>query len=83
MDGQRMNWPRGLLRVWAVLSGFWATAVAASYVLLVVMDEPPVHLRLADVPVSWVCAIALFPPALALALGLAGVWIVRGFQRDS
>jgi hypothetical protein len=64
-----------LFWAWVVLSGMWVAVV------LVVMAEPHAHSPFAAVPVSWIVAIALGPPALLLGLVLVGAWLSRGRNR--
>jgi hypothetical protein len=61
-----------LFWAWVILSGMWVAAV------FIVMSEPHPHAPFAAVPVSWIVAIALGPPALLLGFGLVGVWLTRG-----
>ena len=76
------GWTRGLWQVWAILSSLWVatmTGTLAQYVFLVVRGEP--HSTFQHVPVSGSVIIALGLPAFLFAIGIAGVWIARRFQR--
>jgi hypothetical protein len=75
-----LDWSRGLLRVWVVLSALWVAVIACGYLFLVIRGEPRSSLQ--DMPASVIGATALVPPLLALAFGMAGVWVARGFRRD-
>jgi hypothetical protein len=70
-----MNRIQGFLfAAWVILSGMWVAAV------LVVMAEQHPHAPWAGVPVPWIVAIAVVPPALLLGFGLVGLWLTR--RRD-
>jgi hypothetical protein len=75
-----LDWSRGLLRLWVVLSALWVAVVACGNLFLVIRGEPRSLLQ--DMPVPVIVAIAFVPPVLALAFGMAGLWIARGFRRD-
>jgi hypothetical protein len=74
-----LDWSRGLLRLWVVLSALWVAVVACGNLFLVIGGEPRSSFQ--DMPVPVIGAIAFVPPVLALAFGMAGGWIARGFRR--
>ena len=57
--------------MWVVVSALWVAVVACGYLFLVIRDEPRSPLQ--DMPVPAIGAIAITPPAFALAFGVAGV----------
>ena len=71
-----MNWIEALLFwAWVILSGVWVAAI------FLVAAEPHPHAPFSAVPLSWIVAVALGPPALFLGVGLVGVWMTRGYRR--
>ena len=81
-----MNWKRGLLRVWAVLAAIWISLqaflmwdkITARWIWdPVVSADGSVHGSTTPFKIAgWV----LLPPLLLLLLGMATVWIKRGFR---
>jgi hypothetical protein len=63
-----------LFSAWVILSGMWVAAV------LLVTAEPHPHAPFSAMPVSWIVAVAVGPPALLLGFGLVGLWLTR--RRD-
>jgi hypothetical protein len=71
-----MNWiERLLFWAWVILSGMWVAAV------VLVTAEPHPHAPFSAVPVSWIVAVAVGPPALLLGFGRVGAWLIRGYRR--
>jgi hypothetical protein len=66
-----------LLWAWVILSGLWVAAV------WLVTAEPHPHAPFAAVPLSWIVAAALAPPALLLGVGLVGARMTRGYRRHT
>jgi hypothetical protein len=64
-----------LFWAWATVSWMWAASVVFA------LAEPLANVPPAAVPLFWLVVVALGPPALALGLGLVGVWIIRGHHR--
>jgi hypothetical protein len=72
-----LNWRRGLLRLWLLLSGAWVTAWAIYVVLEGIQGGFKSAGELFALPVL------LFGPPIALLLfGLAAGWAFRGFNSD-
>jgi hypothetical protein len=71
-----MSLMKGLLFwAWVILSGLWVAAV------WLVTAEPHPHAPFSAVPLSWIVAAALGPPALLLGVGLAGARMTRAYRR--
>jgi hypothetical protein len=67
-----MNWRRGLLRVWAVLSVFWVAAVGAAYFIDWRMTEdtpPPVRACVLADQSMWLNGVHIAKPPAGLAVG--------------
>lgn len=64
-----MNWWRGLMRLWVVLSGVWIALVAA-----IVAGSESVNSMMV---VFWV---AVLPSAALLLLLLLGKWVLAGLK---
>ncbi len=89
------NWRRGLFRLWIAASFLWMVGAGAVFqkvirrdVSTLMMDRPPgafdeypiVDDLIAQENLMFVASVILLPPILVLALGWAGLWIVRGFR---
>ena len=72
-----MNWPRGLLRTWLVITAGWLI-VALTLLFLGWPDDPT---RLQKHLLETVTFAVVWPAAL-FAIGWAALWIARGFNRD-
>jgi hypothetical protein len=72
-----LNWRRGLLRLWLLLSGAWITA----WTIYVVLEGIQGGLKSAGELLA--LPVLLFGPPIALLLfGLAAGWAFRGFNSD-
>ena len=76
MSLSTMNWNRGLLRLWAVVTvlwvlsfGFWA------------LDKSGFKFNLDFGEFVGLLMILSIPPLILLALGYVGLWVGRGFRR--
>lgn len=91
-----MNWNRGLFRTWVVLSAIWVVYVAGDawvdWQAQHTFDSStarPLSAGEAKVDTNssfsfWGYAQnALEPPVCLLLVGLAGIWVTRGFKRIS
>jgi hypothetical protein len=73
-----MSRMKGLLFwTWVILSGLWVAFV------WLVTAEPHPHAPFSGVPLSWIVAAALAPPALLLGAGLLGARMIRAYRRRS
>jgi hypothetical protein len=68
-----VNWDRGLLRLWCVTSGAWATSWAL-YAMISNLDDGLWTGAAIKIPVA-LCA----PPVALLIVGLMTKWALRGF----
>ncbi|HZA02165.1 MAG TPA: hypothetical protein VE665_07780 [Hyphomicrobiaceae bacterium] len=71
-----MNWRIGLFWTWVMLTWVWVAAI------VLIMAQPHPHAPFAAIPVSWIAALGLGPPALLFGLGLVGLWIASGLRRN-
>lgn len=87
-----MNWKRGLLRLWAVVSVLWFGLIVQSLVKTVgddiagsILTEKLYGLPRGEYDILSLMfvfsALAFIPPLLLLALGYIGLWVGRGFRR--
>jgi hypothetical protein len=66
-----MNWRRGLLRVWAVVSAVWIAAVGAAYFIDLRMTEdvpPPVRACVLPDQSMWVNGVHIAKPPVGFVL---------------
>ena len=73
-----INWRRGLLRVWMVLSAGWVMGWAIYLIIDGLQGGLPTNHHLAVIPV-----VLLGPPIALLLFGLATGWAFRGFNVDN
>lgn len=73
-----MNWQRGLLRFWVVLSVIWA-----GFVVLWIWIRTPAeawqHYGPRDH--AFLAGFIIVPPIILLIVGATVAWIVKGFRR--
>ena len=73
----RVDWQRGLERLWIAASGIWV----AVWIGCLVFVFQPRRSELTDpVTLGIILLIAVAPPFLALALYYLGRWVWRGFR---
>ena len=70
-----VNWKRGLLRAWAVLSAIWVVGVA-----FLVFDRWP---AVEEAEWFFTVALALIPALVILLIGFSVAWAVRGFRKPN
>ena len=91
-----MNWRKGLLRLWLVLSLCWIAGVgvyawkqepglSSSQSAYEIASSTRKEKEIVDNPnvelVKRYVAYVLLPPLITLALGLLGAWVVSSFER--
>ena len=77
-----MNFPRGLFRLWLVLSVLWIGGVVClTWHDLQLPRSGPFNDLIADAVIGRGIKVALIPPVVILAIGSALVWAFKGFRR--
>ncbi len=71
-----LNWRRGLLRGWAVLSAAWMMG----WIIYLIMRTLENGFKASDALVTPVLLVG--PPVALMIFGLAAIWALRGFIVD-
>ena len=74
--GAKMNWQRGLFRLWVGAAAIWMLCVG----VLGVVSLSVKHWTVGILDAELFAAYVVIPPLAVLLLGLIGVWIARGFR---
>ena len=77
MSLSTMNWKRGLLRLWAVVSVLWVLSFG-----LWALSIDGLEFNLDFGEFVGLLMILSIPPLFLLALGYIGLWVGRGFRRQ-
>lgn len=73
----RLNWRRGLFRVWLFVTIFWVAFTGAVAIIAIIgVDD---GLGISRV-VRDGAALVLLPPLVMLSIGASAFWAVRGFK---
>jgi hypothetical protein len=72
-----INWRRGLLRVWLLISAAWIMGWAIYSILHAISNGFRTLGEFLSIPVVF-----FGPPVALLLLGLAAAWAFRGFSTD-
>ncbi|HEX9321289.1 MAG TPA: hypothetical protein VF913_04085 [Xanthobacteraceae bacterium] len=73
-----INWRRGLLRVWMLMSAAWIMGWAIYSILYAMSDGFKTAGDFLSIPVVF-----FGPPIALLLFGLATAWAFRGFKMDA
>jgi hypothetical protein len=76
-DAAPLNWSRGFLRLWLLVSAAWIMGWAIHVILSVLAQSFKTAEEYLAIPV-----IFFGPPIALLLCGLATAWAIRGFKLD-